>query len=369
MSCGTPLSRLDRWSIRRRAAWDRCLSAVSGHSSFVIDYSAKHIIFVYGDGTSKTFAGSNPLHLERFLSGAGYKRDSAARSLASTSRLELPTALCQDIPFTPLSMDERLAALELSLRAHSFLCDSLSVSTHSLGEAIRLCAPRLCDGYMSSLRAIAHNANLARHHDLLALPRDEQTRYLKLWLRHTFGAWSGVIGAKLRMWNAYDRGYERALQAWAVSEVKSILHYCFGILRDEASEARKQQDIKAAQDRLRDSHISKYDQALTALASCRCKSLLHFCFGAWKETSHKRILKAHKKKVRELNDEVRALQEQVVKLTFAEQMLKHSHDEQRWRSEMQVRAEEAEVRTSESRRTVDTACKQLRETLGLPPEP
>merc|ERR1719506_2507998 len=83
---------------------------------------------------------------------------------------------------------------------------------------------------------------------------------------------------------------ERTLKLWATSDTTTTLHYCFGIWSTEAKDARKQMEIEAAEDRMRQMHNAEYERALKSWVSTNDKSHVHYVFSMW----HGALREAHR---------------------------------------------------------------------------
>merc|ERR1719172_499733 len=84
--------------------------------------------------------------------------------------------------------------------------------------------------------------------------------------------------ARQSMAQMHNEQYERALKQLATSDVGSLMHYCFSILQDEGGEARKQREMDAARQRMAQMHNEQYERALKQLATSDVGSLMHYCF-------------------------------------------------------------------------------------------
>merc|ERR1719379_2327146 len=84
--------------------------------------------------------------------------------------------------------------------------------------------------------------------------------------------------ARQRMAQMHNDQYERALKQLAASDVGTLMHYCFSVLQDEAREARKQREMDEARQRMAQMHNEQYERALKQLATSDVGSLMHYCF-------------------------------------------------------------------------------------------
>merc|ERR1711871_229073 len=90
---------------------------------------------------------------------------------------------------------------------------------------------------------------------------------------------------KQRLGHLHNEQYERALQAWAMSNVSAGLHWCYSVWRDAVEESQKQSAIEEEKERLRHLHNHQYERALQALAMGSVSAGLHWCYSVWRDSA------------------------------------------------------------------------------------
>merc|ERR1719460_2414731 len=77
--------------------------------------------------------------------------------------------------------------------------------------------------------------------------------------------------------------YEQALKLMATSDAHAVVHYCFALMHDEVKEARKQQMFEAAEERMAQMKNTQYEQALKLMATSDADAVVHYCFALLRE--------------------------------------------------------------------------------------
>ena len=116
-------------------------------------------------------------------------------------------------------------------------------------------------------------------------------------VHHLFSAWCDALrekakldeinAARERSAHLHNQKYEKALEAWATSDMQSLVHYFFSAWRAAAREKIKQDELDAARARMTHLHNHEYEKALDfekaleAWATSNMQSLVHFLLSVW----------------------------------------------------------------------------------------
>merc|ERR1719313_1913286 len=116
-----------------------------------------------------------------------------------------------------------------------------------------------------------------------------------------------IVAERERLLHLHNEQYERALHAWALSSASAGLHWCYSVWRDSAEESWKQRAIDEEKERLRHLHNEQYERAIQAWALSNASAGLHWCYSVWRESVEEswkqRAIDEEKERLRHFHNE------------------------------------------------------------------